>query len=81
VSIGASSRRLVLSIAFGLQCLIDFIVMQGESVYYFGGFIRNCTPQVRYLSCVLAMASGFSDAVLMRIMRDDRDDILEINDV
>ena len=33
VSIGASSRSLVLSIALGLQSLIDLIVMQGESVY------------------------------------------------
>ena len=64
VPIGKASRSRVLSIALGLQRLIDFIVLQGESVYYLGGFIRNCAPRSdtyhAYSRCRLVLAMPFS---------------------
>jgi hypothetical protein len=72
VSMGRSSRQLVLSMALGLEHLIGFVIKQGGSQYYIGHFVKHCTQQVKLLSCLVAMCSRVSDSILSMTMKDDR---------
>ena len=72
ITMGRSSRQLLLSMSLGLEALVLYVKAQGASQYYIGGFAKHLTEKVKALTCLVAMASRVSDGVLQVTMRDDR---------
>lgn len=72
VTVGRCSRQLILSMLFGLEHYVGYVLKQGESQYYLGGVSRNLVPKVKCMTAMLALASKPSDNVLHAIMTDDR---------